>query len=114
MHPRGTRVNLPQDTVNARTKIRRVIIAGLLGMVVVLILLGQTAAVGRMGPVATLVYWMVCLVGTFGAILLALVDLLKTLGETRREERELLRATLDQIEAEADGKPGDDVAGDSR
>jgi len=100
--------------VSARTKIRRVIIASLLGMVVVLIVLGQTAAVGLLGPVATLVYWLICLVVTFGAILLALVDLLKTLGETRREERELLRATLDQIEAEADGRPGDGGAGDSR
>ena len=114
MHPGGTRVNLPQDTVNARTKIRRVIIASLLGMVVLLIVLGQTTVVGRLGPVAALAYWLICLVGTLGAILLALVDLLKTLGETRREERELLRTTLDQIESESDGKPRNGVAGDSR
>lgn len=90
------------------------IIASLLGLVVVLIVLGQTTVVGRLGPVATLAYWLVCLLGTLGAILLALADLLKTLGETRREERELLRATLDQIEAESDGQPGDGVASDSR
>jgi hypothetical protein len=114
VRPTEVRVSLPPPTLSARTKIRRVIIAGLLGMVVVLIVLGQTAAVGRLGPLATLVYWLTCLVVTFGAILLALVDLLKTLGETRREEQELLRATLDQIKAESDGKPGADVAGDSR
>lgn len=62
--------------------------------------LGLTLLQDRLSAVGTLVYWTVCLLATFGAILCALLDALRNLGASRRERRALLENTLREIDEE--------------
>jgi hypothetical protein len=82
-------------------KRRRLLVACLLVMVLALVLLGQTVLAGRLSPLGTLLFWGGGLLLTAFAILLALVDALRTLGEGRREQQALLKETLGEIEKEA-------------
>lgn len=80
---------------------RRVVATLFLVVVIGMIVLGQTVLNGRLSPAATIVYWGGCLLLTLGTIILSLMDLLRTLGETRRTQRELANETIEQIERDA-------------
>ena len=45
-------------------------------------------------------YWGVCFVFTFGAIIIALLDIRALRRRTRREQQELLERTLSEVEEE--------------
>lgn len=47
-----------------------------------------------------IVYWGFCFVFTFGAIIIALLDIRALRRRTRREQRELLERTLSEVEEE--------------
>lgn len=80
---------------------RRVVATLFLLVVIGMIVLGQTVLNGRMSPLATICYWGGCLLLTLGTIVLSLIDLLRTLGETRRTQRELAEEAVEQIERDA-------------
>jgi membrane protein implicated in regulation of membrane protease activity len=72
------------------------------GMVVA----GETVLQGRMGDLAFVGYWMVCLVLTALAVLVALLDARALRRRSREESRQLLQATLKEIEANAKTRAG--------
>jgi uncharacterized membrane protein YdcZ (DUF606 family) len=82
---------------------RRVVATVFLAVVVGMIVLGQTALNGRLSPLGTILYWSVCLLLTLATIVLSLIDLLRTVRETRRTQRELVTETMEQIEHDAGG-----------
>jgi hypothetical protein len=71
---------------------------------VVMVVCGETVLRDRMGPVATLCYWLGCLVLTSVAILVALLDVRALRARTRREERDLFETTLRKIQSELESK----------
>jgi hypothetical protein len=75
---------------------------GLLFLLVaaVMLILGETVLRNQLGPLATLLYWTLCLLATCGAIMCALMDVLRSLRDSRRDQRALLEDALHEIEAE--------------
>jgi membrane protein implicated in regulation of membrane protease activity len=72
-----------------------------LGMLIV----GETLLKGRLQSLGFLIYWLLCLVFTGMAILVAYVDVLALQRKTKREARELLETTLGKIETDVKAKP---------
>jgi hypothetical protein len=62
---------------------------------------GETVLDGRLGAMAFLLYWLVCVVITGLAILVAFADVKSLARRTHREQLELLQDTLKEIETEA-------------
>lgn len=79
---------------------RRVLGALFLAASIVMLILGETLLKHRLGPVATLLYWTTCLLATLGAIICALVDLSRSVRESRAEHRAMLEQAIHDIEAE--------------
>jgi hypothetical protein len=78
------------------------VLVAALGMLVA----GETVLQGRLGDVAFLGYWLVCLVLTGCAILIALADARALRQQTRNEARDLLQNALKDIESEARNRRG--------
>jgi hypothetical protein len=76
---------------------------GILVLVLALAMLiaGETVLQGRLHEWGFLSYWMVCLLLTSAAIIIAFVDARALRRQTRDEARELLQSTLKEIETEA-------------
>ena len=66
-----------------------------------MLVLGETVLEGKLGPLAFLIYWLVCSVLTGAAIVVAFADARAVAQRTQREHRELLENTLKDIETEA-------------
>ena len=66
---------------------------------------GETVLKPRLKDLSFLVYWLICLVLTGLAILVAFLDASAVRRRTRREARDLLESTLGRIEADAKHKP---------
>src|ERR1043166_5697766 len=62
---------------------------------------GETALKGRLGEIAFLAYWLVCLALTGLAIFIAFLDVRALQRRTRQEHRDLLDSTLKEIETDA-------------
>lgn len=67
--------------------------------------LGETVLKDRLGSVTFVVYWLVCILLTSVAILLAALDLRALRRRTRQEHQDLLRDTFEEIESRAKGAP---------
>ncbi|HVM46883.1 MAG TPA: hypothetical protein VMU04_02600 [Candidatus Acidoferrum sp.] len=74
---------------------------------VAMIIGGETVLRDRLGPLSTLVYWLVCLALTGVAVYTALLDLRALRLRTRREERDLLEATVKKIQFEVEARPSE-------
>lgn len=76
---------------------------GILVLVLALAMLiaGETVLQGRLHDWGFLGYWLVCLLLTSGAIIIAFVDARALRRQTRDEARDLLQSTLKEIETEA-------------
>jgi len=83
-------------TTNRR--IRRVFGTTFLLIAALQIALGLTVLRERLTPVGTLLFWTMCLIMTFGAIVCALMDAMANLRESRRERRDLLESTLRDVD----------------
>jgi hypothetical protein len=70
-----------------------------------MVVCGETVLKERLGPSATLIYWLVCLVFTGLAILVAFLDVWALQRRIRQEQRDLFDTTLKKIQAEAETKP---------
>jgi hypothetical protein len=79
--------------------------AMLLAAVIVLIG-GETLVKERLGLMASLICWLVCLVFTGLAILAAFLDVRALRRRTLQEQRDLFEATLKKIESEVETRPG--------
>jgi hypothetical protein len=79
---------------------RRVLATLLLAAAIALLILGETLLKHRLGPVATLAYWTGCLLATVWAILFALLDLSRSMRESRAEQRTMIEQAIHEIEAE--------------
>ena len=66
---------------------------------------GETLLKERLSPIASLSFWLVCLVFTSLAIVVALLDAWALQRRIRQEQRELFESTLKKIQAEAQSKP---------
>ena len=66
---------------------------------------GETVFKERLGPIASLLYWMACLILTSLAIMVALLDVRALQRRTRQEQRDLLDATLKNIETQGKARP---------
>lgn len=66
-----------------------------------MLILGETALKSRLSGRGFLAYWLVCILLTAIAIVLALRDLRYQTRQARTAQRELLDSALRQIEAEA-------------
>ena len=76
---------------------------GILVLVLALAMLiaGETVLQGRLHELTFLGYWLVCLLLTSAAIVIAFLDARALRRQTRDEARDLLQSTLKEIETEA-------------
>jgi hypothetical protein len=72
-----------------------------LGAALLMLVAGQTVLRGKLTGGGYLLYWLLCLVLTSLAILIAFADVRATSHEIRRQERALLEDTIKEIETEA-------------
>jgi hypothetical protein len=70
-----------------------------------MLIIGQTLLKDRLSGVGFVLYWMICFILTGIAIFVALVDARVLQYRTRREHRELVQNTLEEIDTEAKTKP---------
>lgn len=81
---------------------RRLVGGFFLAVAALMLAAGETVLSARLrqSPGLTLLYWAVCFVSVFLAILVALLDLWIVRRRSREETRGLLRETLEQIARE--------------
>lgn len=70
-----------------------------------MLIAGETVLKTRLTNVGFLLYWLLCLALTGGAIVVAYLDVRAVQQRGRREARELLETTLSQIERDARTRP---------
>jgi membrane protein implicated in regulation of membrane protease activity len=88
------------------TTIRRRILGGVVLMAALIMLaVGLTVLWGRLPNFAFLAYWLVCIVLTGLAMVVAILDTRALRERTRREERALLENTLKDIVDDARKRP---------
>jgi hypothetical protein len=63
---------------------------------------GETVLRDRLSPLATLIYWLLCMVFTGLAVVVALLDVRALQRRTQQEQRALFEATLKKIHTEAE------------
>lgn len=76
---------------------RRVLGAVFLSLAVLMLVAGQTILQGRLGNLATLIYWLFCMVFTVLAMMIALVDLRAVRRSTRQAQRDMLQGMVKDI-----------------
>ncbi len=89
------------DATARRRWLGAVVLLGALGMLIA----GETGLRERLTALEFLLYWLVCLVLTSSAILIAFQDVRAIQRRLRQEKRELLQSTLDRIAADAKNRP---------
>jgi uncharacterized membrane protein len=85
-----------------------------LGLALAMLIAGQTVLSNRFGPLSFAIFWLVCLLLTCVAIIVALRDLSVVRRRTREEQRALFESTLSEIarqkaakaEKKSDAAPG--------
>ena len=80
---------------------RRVVTGFFLGVAFLMLVLGMTLLSGHLRKDAFLIYWLTCFLLTGLAAILALVDMMMIRRESRDEQRELIKTTLEQAERDA-------------
>lgn len=88
---------MPSGTTTRRRWLGTIALVAAITMLVV----GETSLKSRLGPVQQLGYWVLCLGLTVTAIVVAMADARAARREIRREEQDLLQATLKEIETKA-------------
>jgi len=78
------------------------VLIGALGMLIA----GETVLQGRLQNVAFVLYWLLCLILTTAAIIIAFLDARALRRQTREEARDLLQSTLKEIETDAKARRG--------
>jgi membrane protein implicated in regulation of membrane protease activity len=76
---------------------RRCVGAVFLIIALVMLIVGETALRDKLSAIGFLVYWLACFCFTILAILVAVADLAVTRRRTRKEARDLLQGTIEEI-----------------
>ena len=76
-----------------------------LALALVMLLCGETVLKDKLGNVAFIFYWLLCIGFTSLAILVAFLDARALRHQTRQQQRELFEATLKEIERETRKRP---------
>ena len=84
---------------------RRLFGALVLALALAMLIAGETVLRGRLNALEFMFYWLVCLVLTGLAIVVALRDLRALRRRNLEEQRNLFQATLKQIATEARARP---------
>jgi peptidoglycan/LPS O-acetylase OafA/YrhL len=81
---------------------------GILVLIAALAMLiaGETVLQGRLQNVPFVLYWLLCLILTAAAIIIAFLDARALRRQTREEARDLLQSTLKEIETDAKARRG--------
>jgi len=78
------------------------VLVAALGMLIA----GETVLHGQLENVNFVLYWLLCLILTTAAIIIAFLDARALRRQTREEARDLLQSTLKEIETEAKARRG--------
>jgi hypothetical protein len=70
-----------------------------------MVISGLTILKNSLDGIAFLLYWLVCFLFTFAAIIVALIDLRAVRRQTREDTQELFEKTLGDLEPQQDEKP---------
>lgn len=90
------------DATTRRRWLGIVVLIAALGMLIA----GETVLQGRLQNVTFVLYWLLCLVLTTAAIIIAFLDARALRQQTREEARDLLQSTLKEIETDAKARRG--------
>ena len=71
-----------------------------------MLILGETLLRSSLSKGSFIVYWMVCIVVTFMAIVFAFLDVAGVQRQAREEQRELLEKTIREIARQKEAKAG--------
>ena len=71
-----------------------------------MLIAGETVLQGRLQNVTFVLYWLLCLILTTAAIIIAFLDARALRQQTREEARDLLQTTLKEIETDAKARRG--------
>ena len=74
-----------------------------------MLIAGETVLQGKLQNITFVLYWLLCLILTTAAIMIAFLDVRALRRQTREEARDLLQTTLKEIETDAKArrrKPG--------
>jgi hypothetical protein len=74
-----------------------------------LLIWGQTILKPLLDGLPYILYWGICFLFTFAAIVIAMLDMRAVRQRTRREQAELIQKTLETIDAESRDKKNDDA-----
>lgn len=85
------------DATTRRRWLGILVLIAALGMLIV----GETVLQGRLQNVTFVLYWLLCLILTTAAIIIAFLDARALRQQTREEARDLLQTTLKEIETDA-------------
>lgn len=107
---RGPRCMLTSMADSKATARRRWIGGLLLLSAAVTLIAGETLLKERLKDLTFLLYWLLCLVFTGAAIIVAFLDARDVHRKSRREARELIESTVNKIEVDARQKPRRDDA----
>ena len=91
--------NLPLMS-NSADALRRWLGLFCLAVAAGLLIWGQTILKPVLEGMAFILYWGICFFFTFGAILIAILDMRAVRQRTRKEQQELLQKTLEKIDEE--------------
>jgi hypothetical protein len=89
------------DTTSRRRRLGALMLCAALGMLIA----GQTILKSRLKDAGFLIYWLFCFLFTGAAILVAYLDAVTLQRRSRREARDLLQTTLNEIEKDAKTRP---------
>ena len=92
---------MASDAISRRRRLGALMLLAALGMLVA----GQTLFKTRLKDTGFLIYWLVCFLFTAAAILVAYLDAVALQRRSRREARDLLQTTLNEIEKDAKTRP---------
>lgn len=73
---------------------------------VVMLILGETVLRSSLSKVPFILYWMVCFLVTFMAIVFAFLDVAGVQRQAREQQRELLDKTIREIARQKEAKAG--------
>lgn len=79
---------------------RRVLGLVFLAIAITQVVAGLTLLTEEFGVFALLAYWSACLMATAAAVVCAMLDAVRSLGQSRRERRVLPEETLREIDEE--------------
>ncbi len=85
----------------------------MLGGAVLMLILGETLLKGRMSPPVSVFYYTLCMCLTAAAILIALADARASARRTLQERRDLINATLENLQREVRAAPHRDKSDNS-